>query len=211
MAPAVEVTALATVPPRGRRRRAPQTRDAILDAVRDLLHTRRLDELTVNEIVERAGISRQTFYVHFDTKYAVVAGLIANVGEGILEVWAPLFEGEGPIREDVIRECGVITIRRWREQATLFTATVEGWHNDGEIHDVWNDVLTRFGELFGTRIRRHRGSGGAQPNDDMLTGALIVAFERCLYLAVSNAESPFARSDDDLATMLAALWARALD
>lgn len=204
-----EVALAPAVPPRGRRQRAPQTRDAIKEAVRDLLATRRLDDLTVNEIVERAGLSRQTFYVHFDTKYSVIAALIADTGEGILDVWAPLFDGHGPIREEQVRELAAITIARWRERAALFTATIEGWHSDGEIHDVWNAVLERFAERFTARLRRHR-SGTPRRNDEMLAGALMEAFQRCLYLGMSVPDSPFARSDDDLADMLAALWTRAL-
>lgn len=58
-----------SVPARARRRRVSRAREAVLTATRELLGERRLDELQVNEIVERAGISRQTFYLHFDTKY----------------------------------------------------------------------------------------------------------------------------------------------
>ncbi len=197
------------VPPRDRRRRAPQTREAILSAVRDLLRTRRLDDLQVNEIVERAGISRQTFYVHFETKYSVIAALIANTGEGILGIWAPLFDGDGPMTAAQIRAPARATIKHWRAQATLFSATIEGWHSDAEIHDVWNTVLARFEERFTARVHRHRG-GKPRRNDDMLVGALMEAFQRCLYLAMSVPDSPFARSDDDLADMLAAMWIGAL-
>jgi AcrR family transcriptional regulator len=201
--------ATSDVPPRDRRRRAPQTREAILEAVRELLKVRRLDDLQVNEIVERAGISRQTFYVHFETKYSVIAALIADTGVGIMEIWAPLFDGDGPITEAQIRTPSRNTIAHWRAQATLFSATIEGWHSDTEIHDVWNAVLVQFEEGLSARVRRHRG-GTPRRNDDMLVGALMEAFQRCLYLAMSVPGSAFARSDDDLADMLAALWAAAL-
>ena len=197
------------VPPRGRRRRAPQTREAILEAVRELLAVRRLDDLQVNEIVERAGISRQTFYVHFETKYSVIAALIANTGEGILDVWSPLFDGEGPLQEAQIRKVSAQTIAHWREQATLFSATIEGWHTDAEIHDVWNDVLARFSERLTERVRKHRG-GKLRRDDDMLVTALMEAFQRCLYLGMSVPDSPFARSDEDMAALLGRLWIRSL-
>lgn len=199
------------VPPRYRhqRRRSSQSRTAILEAVRELLAVRRLDDLQVNEIVERAGISRQTFYVHFETKYSVIAALIADTGEGILEIWAPFFDGKGPISEAAVRACSRSTISHWRAQATLFSATIEGWHSDQEIHDVWNAVLAEFETRFAARVRRHR-DGTPRRNDDMLVGALMEAFQRCLYLAMSVPDSAFGRSDDDLAEMLASLWAAAL-
>lgn len=197
------------VPPRtrGRRQRAPETREAVCEAVRDLLRIRRLDELTVNEIVERASISRPTFYAHFDTKYSVVAALIQDVGDGILGVWSPLFDGEGPLEEQQIREVGMSTIQRWRRQGALFTATVEGWHTDGEIHDAWSDILERFTEALSARVRR---SGREHFSHDLLVSALVTLFERSLYLAVSSPDSVFARSDEELATVLAQIWAKML-
>ena len=37
-----------------------------------LLQTKRLDDITVTELVERCGISRQAFYYHFSDLYGVV-------------------------------------------------------------------------------------------------------------------------------------------
>lgn len=202
---------LPTVPARARRRPGSKTRDAILAATRELLGRRRVDDLQVNEIVKSAGISRQTFYLHFDTKYSVVAALIADMGEGILEVWDPLFASDGPISEQQLRELGVETISRWRAEAPLFTATIEGWHSDDEIHDVWTSVLDRFAERFTPRVARHRGAEGLRPDDDMLIAALISVFERSLFLAISVPQSPLGRSDEDLAGMLAKLWVNALN
>lgn len=206
----LELVAPPGVPPRGRRRRAPQTREAILEAVRELLKSRRLDDLQVNEIVEHAGISRQTFYVHFDTKYAVVAALIEAMGDGILNLWSPLFDGDGPIEKAQLVELGAGTIAAWRAQGPLWTATIEGWHTDGEIHDVWNEVLETFAARLLARVARHRGAEGLRPRDAMLTQALISGFERSLYLAVSIPHPVLGSSDDDLAVMLAELWSRAL-
>ena len=147
--------------------------------------------------------------MHFETKYSVIASLIADTGEGILAVWSPLFDGEGPMEETQIRAVSAETIAHWRETATLFSATIEGWHTDAEIHDVWNDVLAQFAERLTERVRRHRG-GKLRRDDDMLVHALMEAFQRCLYLGMSVPDSPFARSDRDMAAMLARLWIRAL-
>ncbi|WP_026910478.1 TetR/AcrR family transcriptional regulator [Patulibacter minatonensis] len=192
---------------RGRRRPAPQSHGAVLEAVRELLKVRRLDELTVAEIVERAGISRPTFYASFDTKYAVVATLIAGVGEGIYDIWQPFFSGEGPIDEAAVREPTIATVERWRRQGALFTATVEGWHSDPEIHEVWNEILQRFEREVLARLHRSRAP---RAGDDMLAAAMVSMFERCLYLAVSDPDGPFGSSDEQLADTLSAVWARSL-
>lgn len=41
-------------------------------ALGELLQTKRLDEITVTELVERCSISRQAFYYHFSDLYGVV-------------------------------------------------------------------------------------------------------------------------------------------
>lgn len=199
----------AAVPPRyrGQRRLAAPSRVAITDAVLELLAARRLDELTVQEIVERAQISRPTFYAHFETKYSVVAALVADMGETIFARWAPFFDEDGPIREETIRELGVVTLRGWRERATLFSATIEGWHSDHEIHDTWNAVLDRFVANLTTRVAKARP---LRSDDDMVVTALINLFERCVYLAVATPDSPLGRSDEELADVLAMMWTRCL-
>jgi AcrR family transcriptional regulator len=197
------------IPPRygNQRRRSSQSRTAILDAVRELLTLRRLEDLQVNEIVERAEISRPTFYSHFETKYSVVAALVADMGQSIHDHWQPVFSGRGPIREDQLREVGRLTLQAWREQGALFGATIEGWHSDQEIHDAWNDVLERFRVALTERLARWRP---LTARDEMAVPAMISFFERCVYLAVSVPDTPLGKSDDQLAELLASVWVKTL-
>lgn len=200
---------VSAIPPRYRsqRRRSLQSRAAICDAVRELLSERRLDELTVNEIVERAEISRPTFYSHFETKYSVVAAMVAEMGETVYDHWRDVFAGDGPLAEEAIHGVAMATLGRWREQGALFAATIEGWHSDQEIHDVWNDVLERFRVALTERLQRWRP---LQPRDAMMVPAMISLFERCVYLAVSVPDSPLGTSDEQLADVLASVWVRSL-
>lgn len=48
------------------------TKNQILNALALLLQTKRLDDITVTELVEKCGISRQAFYYHFSDLYGVV-------------------------------------------------------------------------------------------------------------------------------------------
>ena len=48
------------------------TKNQIMNALAALLRTKRLDDITVTELVERCGISRQAFYYHFSDLYGVV-------------------------------------------------------------------------------------------------------------------------------------------
>lgn len=161
----------------------------------------------MQEIVEEAKTSRQTFYAHFDTKYAVVASLIDEMGQAIYAAWVPFFAASGPVEHAELRDVSLLTLSLWRQEAALFSATIEGWHSDQEIHDVWNEVLVRFAEALRTRVARSRP---LERDDDLRTTAMVSLFERCVYLAVATPDSPLGRSDEELADMLADIWRSSL-
>lgn len=56
--------------------RVARTRQALIDAMRDLLETRRFDAITVNDLCIQACVSRTTFYQHFEDKYDLVLAWI---------------------------------------------------------------------------------------------------------------------------------------
>lgn len=51
---------------------AKSTKTEIANTLGELLQVKRLDDITVTELVERCGISRQAFYYHFSDLYGVV-------------------------------------------------------------------------------------------------------------------------------------------
>lgn len=58
-----------------RERQAQQTRDAILDALTELLADRPVVEVTTKEIAVSAGVAERTVYRHFPDRAALVDGL----------------------------------------------------------------------------------------------------------------------------------------
>lgn len=63
------------------RRRGDKHRQAILQAVRELLEERPFAELSVSTISLRAGVARSGFYFYFDSKYSVLAQILAEAVE----------------------------------------------------------------------------------------------------------------------------------
>jgi AcrR family transcriptional regulator len=49
-------------------RRSHRTQQALMDALIALLSTKSYNEISINDIIERANIGRSTFYAHFQTK-----------------------------------------------------------------------------------------------------------------------------------------------
>jgi AcrR family transcriptional regulator len=58
-------------------RRGDKQRQAIVQAVRELLEEKPFAELSVSTISDRAGVARSGFYFYFDSKYAVLAHILA--------------------------------------------------------------------------------------------------------------------------------------
>ena len=54
-------------------RRVQRTRMILLDALRTLLMERGYERLTIQAILDRAGVGRATFYTHFKSKDDLVA------------------------------------------------------------------------------------------------------------------------------------------
>jgi AcrR family transcriptional regulator len=82
-----------------RRSRGDRQRDAIVTAVRELLQERSFADLSVSTISERAGVARSGFYFYFDSKYAVLAVILADAGElldSLTHHFAPREPGETP-------------------------------------------------------------------------------------------------------------------
>ena len=48
---------------------ASSTKKALADALKKMMAIKPIDRITVNELVESCGVSRQTFYYHFDDVY----------------------------------------------------------------------------------------------------------------------------------------------
>ena len=60
------------------KRRGDRQRQAIVQAVRELLEEKPFAQLSVSTISDRAGVARSGFYFYFDSKYAVLAQILAD-------------------------------------------------------------------------------------------------------------------------------------
>lgn len=67
------------------RRRGDRHRQAILRAARELLEETPFAELSVRAISLRAGVARSGFYFYFDSKYSVLAQILAEATEELEE------------------------------------------------------------------------------------------------------------------------------
>src|SRR5438552_5452324 len=66
---------------RGRTTRSRETRSRIMQATRSLLDEGRFHESTVEEVADRAGVSRATLYQHFPTRLDLVDAICDTFAE----------------------------------------------------------------------------------------------------------------------------------
>src|ERR1700751_4629142 len=82
-----------------------ETERAIFAATEELLAVVPLQDLSVAQIIERAGVPRATFYFYFSSKYAVVTGLLASVMDEIYDVRQPFVQRKGDtVAEEPLRQ-----------------------------------------------------------------------------------------------------------
>ncbi len=68
-------------------RRIQATREGLLNALFALIAERGYERLTIQNLLDRAGIGRATFYSHFESKDALLACSVARLRAGIVQAW----------------------------------------------------------------------------------------------------------------------------
>lgn len=98
-----------TTAPRGRMRtiQREQTRVRIIDAAIEVFAARGYARSTVDEIAERAGTTRTTFYLHFNTKAQILPELVARNSGQFDDLYQDL--------ANIFIEPDIDRIRRWIE------------------------------------------------------------------------------------------------
>lgn len=159
---------------------------AILAATEQLLRERPLNQLSVGDIIEAAGISRTSFYSHFPSKTAVIAAGLRRVMDQIVIAVEPVHSHTGDDAEAVIRR----SLRQWVEVATqhgaLLRAVSEEWPHDAELRALWFALMD--GVTAGTakviRDARTRGHAPAGCDPRTLAACLTWGYERVLHVAL---------------------------
>jgi AcrR family transcriptional regulator len=123
-----------------RRSRGDRQRDAIVAAVRDLLHERSFADLSVSTISERAGVARSGFYFYFDSKYAVLAVILADAGElldSLTHHFAPREPGETPaaFAKRMVGSAEAV----WANDNPVLKACEVARNTDAQIREMMDD------------------------------------------------------------------------
>jgi len=108
-----------------------------MQAVRDLLEDKPFAELSVSTISNRAGVARSGFYFYFDSKYSVLAQILAEAAEELEELtqyFAPRQPDESPeqFAKRMVGSAAVV----YANNDPVVTACNAARHTDIEIRDI---------------------------------------------------------------------------
>lgn len=89
--------------------RVKRTRRVLHESLGSLIHERPFEDISVQQILERAGVARSTFYTHFEDKEALLATSLAEICDAAAESARRLpaaqrvFGFTGPIFEHIAK------------------------------------------------------------------------------------------------------------
>ena len=127
--------------------RVRRTRDRLGDALVELMQERPFDSITVQHVLDRAGVGRSTFYAHYRDKDDL---FLSDVDEFFLGMATRLSRlGEASDRVAPVREL----FAHVAEARPFYEALVES----GRIHDVLELGHEHFARGIGERLRARSG------------------------------------------------------
>lgn len=148
-------------------RRTRRTRDALGDALVELMHQRPFKSITVQDVLDRAGVGRSTFYAHYRDK----DDLFLSDVEEFWEMMSSLLERRG---EDSKRVAPVRELFAHVAEAKAFRDALVA---SGKIHDVMNLGQGLFARAIERRLTKlsaaHEPAGQFAATSHALSGALF--------------------------------------
>ena len=194
-----------------RRSRGDRQRDAIITAVRELLEQRSFGDLSVSTISERAGVARSGFYFYFDSKYAVLAVILADAMEELDKLthdFASRDAGETPaaFAKRMVGSAAAV----FASNDPVMRACSIAQNTDAQIREMMNDVEdTVIAKIVGLVAQEVRA--GARPISSDLP-ALVRTLTATTAMTLSHDSAFVGRGEDPrrAVEVVERLWLTAL-
>jgi len=199
----------ATSPRRRKPRKGDLTAQAILDTAERLLETRPLDEIAVDELTTGAGISRSTFYFHYESREAVLYALAERIAEDLYRSASVWLRRGGESPAVALRRATEATLRLWREHGPVLRASVRARDTDPHLRAFWAEVGRRFIDSAAEQIESERAAGLAlagPPAARTLATVLVTMNEQACFNQTLTRKST--ETDPELVDTITTIWMR---
>lgn len=121
-----------------------KTQERLQNALLELLETKELKEITVKEICDKAGISRNAFYQHYGYKEDLYDQMVARATETIRESIMPVVPDASSVKEGTIKNYAESIIKGISEVRDLIYVMLKG--DDGKFLRQLTDLI--FGQTL---------------------------------------------------------------
>ncbi|GAB7152094.1 TetR/AcrR family transcriptional regulator [Mycobacterium riyadhense] len=194
------------------KRRGDKQRQAILQAVRELLAEVPFAELSVTTITDRAGVTRSGFYFYFESKFSVLTQIMAEAAADLTELtqyFASRQPGESP-EEFTKRMVGAVALV-YAHNHPVMTACNSARHSDRELWDILEQLFDGVVSQLVGLVEAEVSAGTAHPISEDLP---VLIRSLTAYTALMLTGDPlFVGRDDELARrvrVLEQMWLNAL-
>jgi AcrR family transcriptional regulator len=162
-----------------RRRTRLATRAALLDATKRLLaEGTSFASLKAEHIVEAAGMSRATFYLHFRDKSELVAALAGDQVAWRDEIGAEALT-DPALRRETLHAMIAGIVARWAENRAVLSAIIEVAEYDPAMADTWRTAMHEVASKAAAQFRARWAGRGDGPSDpDTVAEVFTWMFER---------------------------------
>ncbi|PYQ04243.1 MAG: hypothetical protein DMF82_11215 [Acidobacteria bacterium] len=169
-------------------RRVRRTRDRLGDAMVDLLQEKPFDTITVQQVLDRAGVGRSTFYTHYRDK----EDLFLSDCDEFFEAMATALSRHRDTSDRVapVREL----FAHVAEMRTFYSALVAS----GRIHDVLDLARAHFARGIQARLALRARAGASSPRRAARAHALAGALVSLLSWWLDHADAGTPAAMDDL-------------
>ncbi|MFJ3672459.1 TetR/AcrR family transcriptional regulator [Streptomyces sp. NPDC090106] len=186
--------------------RSAATREQVIRALERLLDSgEAFSEISVQRLLEEAGVSRATFYAHFPRKSDVLVRLSDELRESLLELarqWQPGQGEDGADRFARFFE-EVITIHRAHQG--VITALREAASYDAAVGDFYTANLEGFDATVLATLRSEQADGSTPADVDAVAASRVIVWGGAQAIAHHIAVDD-GGGDAALARELALIW-----
>jgi AcrR family transcriptional regulator len=139
-----------------RRLRRADTEQRILDGTIELLDAgASLAGLSVNRIVEASGVSRATFYLHFNDKRGLVNRLAETELHEFQRITAGFLADPAAGRDELATTVDQL-VALWRDHAGVLSSLIELAEYDADSREGWQFVIQSVAVSVAEAIRQRR-------------------------------------------------------
>jgi AcrR family transcriptional regulator len=189
---------------------AAETRSAILRAAQKLFSTKGFFDTTIADIVEKAGVSRGTFYLYFKDREQIFATLLSQAVDEMFSLSASRPTGSRQTRIESANRAYLETFKRHRAfmRSALQVATF-----DAGVAKALSELRGKFIERIRTHLERSVARGECHDIDPAITSFLLVImveFTAYSWLSFGWQPDKDGFDLDKVVKEASALWSRAV-